>query len=292
MNLPLAGSPIRVRMDATWLLGFLRPRAVPGVEVIAGQTYARTLRIGAQLHVLTITGTHRDLAAHISPAVPRELLRQIVRVITGTGTRLATFRAHVAHDAVLGPLVARQQGVRLVRFFDSFEGVVRAILGQQVSLSAASTMAARLAAQLGEPVPDTIHPLLRAFPTAHAVAQVEMTSLRSIGLTRARAASLQAVALAIAEGRLDLEQLAHSPGPAADAALRALPGIGPWTAAYIRMRVLGDADAFPASDLGVLKALQRILGVDRVSARQAEALSQAWRPWRALAAIHLWDSLN
>jgi 3-methyladenine DNA glycosylase/8-oxoguanine DNA glycosylase len=278
--------------DHNWLLRFLRPRAVPGVELFQGDTYVRAVRLGlGSSHILTLVPADRGFQVTIKPSVTRSLLLRSARVLTGTATDLDTFRAQAAQDAIIGPLVASCPGVRLVRFVDPFEGITRAILGQQVSLAAAATMAARLTALLGESVPKQ-ESALRAFPSPLAVANAQVHELRALGLTGARIAALRAAARAIVDGTLDIQELARMSGANADAALRALPGIGPWTAAYIRMRVLGDADAFPASDLGVLKALQRILGVERVSAREAEALAEPWRPWRGLATIHLWESLR
>jgi 3-methyladenine DNA glycosylase/8-oxoguanine DNA glycosylase len=278
--------------DHDWLLRFLRPRAVPGVETFVDHAYVRALRIGHELHVLTLTAADGGLLAGCEPALPGPTLLRIVRTITGADTDLPAFRAHVADDAILGPLVAARPGVRLVRIPDPFEGVVRAILGQQISLAAASTIAGRLARRLGDAVPTGRGPELHVFPSAQALARADVQELRALGLPPGRARTLQAAARAISGGTLNLSRLGSLPGAAAGAALLALPGIGPWTAAYIRMRVLGDADAFPASDLGVLKALRRILLDDRINRRQAEQVAERWRPWRGLGAIHLWESLS
>ncbi|MGH7468050.1 MAG: DNA-3-methyladenine glycosylase family protein [Longimicrobiales bacterium] len=278
--------------DHGWLLRFLRPRAVTGVETFDGDTYTRAVRIDRGLHVLTLERADAGFRARITPSTSRTTLQRIARTVTGADTDLAAFRAHVVDDSILGPLAAAHPGVRLVRFADPFEGIVRAVLGQQVSLAAAATTAARLVLLLGEPGPSWNGPALRAFPSALAVAKADGQLIRSVGLTRAKTAALRECARAIVDGTLDLARLARLPGADAQTALCERPGIGPWTAAYIRMRVLGDADAFPASDLGVLKALRRIVGRDRLSARDAESIAEPWRPWRALAAIHLWESLS
>ena len=169
----------------------------------------------------------------------------------------------------LGPLVRLRPGLRVPQFLDPFECVVRAILGQQVSVRAATTLVNRLAVTF------------EGFPTPDAIAAAGPERLRTIGLTRVRSATLHAMASAIASGGIDLEALRRAPGDEAQAALDALPGIGPWTASYVRMRGLGDRDAFPAADLGVLRVL-------RATPAQAERRSRRWSPWRAYAVMHLW----
>jgi AraC family transcriptional regulator of adaptative response / DNA-3-methyladenine glycosylase II len=158
--------------------------------------------------------------------------------------------------------------LRLPGCWDPFELAVRAILGQQVTVRGASTLAARLVAQFGPPKPEVL-------------ASADLTS---IGLTKARAVSLRSLAGAVAEGSLRLDGSA----PAAEVMTRLceLPGIGSWTANYIAMRALGDPDAFPSSDLGLLKAA----GVS--SPRRLEEMAEAWRPWRSYAALYLWESLR
>jgi 3-methyladenine DNA glycosylase/8-oxoguanine DNA glycosylase len=277
--------------DHGWVLEFLRPRAIPGIEEMCDGAYIRALRMGRSIHVLTLTATDSGLQASITPPAPRAELLRSARFMVGADDDLDACRAQLSNDALLGPLVARRPGVRLIRFPDPFEGIARGILGQQVSLAAAATTAGRLTALLGDTLNWSGHSL-RAFPAPHAVAGADEGTIRSVGLTRAKATALRASAQAIVDGALDMQRLARVPAAEADAALRALPGIGPWTAAYLRMRVLGDADAFPASDLGVLKALKRILGQEQLRARDAEAVAERWRPWRAYAAIHLWASLS
>ena len=181
----------------------------------------------------------------------------------------------------LGPLAAQRPGLRVPGAVDGFELAVRAILGQQVSVRAASTLASRLAAGFGEPL-ETPYPLLcRLTPTAERIAAATLEDLTRLGLTGARAASLLALARAVAEDGLSLE-----PGGDVEAKmafLKALPGVGEWTAQYIAMRALRWPDAFPASDLVLMRALG--------AAKPADALAaaEAWRPWRAYAAMHLWS---
>jgi AraC family transcriptional regulator of adaptative response / DNA-3-methyladenine glycosylase II len=170
---------------------------------------------------------------------------------------------------MLAELVARQPGVRVPGAFDGFEVAVRAVLGQQVSVAGATTLAGRLIAAFG------------GFPSPAALAD---SNLQGVGLTRARAAALRALARAVAEGAVRLEPGADS------AALLELPGIGPWTAAYIAMRAFRDPDAIPLSDLGLRRALERLGADTRPGVLAARA--EGWRPYRAYAAMHLWTSLS
>jgi 3-methyladenine DNA glycosylase/8-oxoguanine DNA glycosylase len=206
---------------------------------------------------------------------------------------LAAFRTLAARDPVLGPLVARRPGLRLPQYVNPFEGTMRAILGQQVSLAAASTLAGRLVRRFGEPAPDLDGISLFVFPDPENLAAAGPAVLAEIGLTRVKSAALHGLAAAVADGTLDWDRLRHGPAEEAEAALCALPGIGPWTASYVRMRTLGDRDAFPASDLGVVKALERLSpDGERPTPRAAQALAESWRPFRAYATLHLWNALS
>lgn len=188
----------------------------------------------------------------------------------------AAVGAVLSADPLLAPLVAARPGLRVPGATDGFETAALTILGQQVSLAAARTFAGRLVAAFGAPVADG----LRAFPAAAALAGAGPDRLRdATGVTGARARSLHALSVAVAGGL----RLAHgADGPGTRAALLALPGVGPWTADYIAVRVLGDADAYPAGDL----VLRRALGVR--TAAEAQARAEAWRPYRAYALVHLW----
>ncbi|MDQ3106958.1 MAG: 3-methyladenine DNA glycosylase 2, partial [Actinomycetota bacterium] len=199
------------------------------------------------------------------------------RRIFGLDTELGAATAALGGDAVVGPLLAAQPGLRVAGTWDGFETGVRAILGQQVSVAGATTLAGRLVARLGTTVPGLAPLGLAAtFPSPATVAGADLDGL---GLTSARARAVQAFARAVEDdgvrldGSVDLEELVAS--------LAALPGIGPWTAHYLALR-LGERDAFPAGDLALRKAF---------AARSSVPLPEAaedWRPWRALAAAHLW----
>ena len=183
--------------------------------------------------------------------------------------------AVLAADGLLAALVAARPGLRVPGTYDGFELAVRAVLGQQVSVPAARTLAGRLAGRFGTrlQMPDRSPSVL--FPGAADVADADLSGL---GLTTARQATLRALAAAVADGSLELD---HGADPQQTAArLAELPGIGPWTISYILMRAVGDPDAFPASDLGLRRALDRLGG--------STAQADRWHPWRAYAAVHLW----
>ncbi|MDP1922547.1 MAG: adenosine deaminase, partial [Myxococcales bacterium] len=191
--------------------------------------------------------------------------------------------ACLSKDVTLRPLVRATPGLRVPGAFDGFETTVRAVLGQQVSVKGATTLAGRLVERFETPVRTPFDGLRFVFPTPARLAQASERELASIGLPGARARTLLELARAVKAG------LVLEPGVDVEGVLTrlgALPGFGPWTTQYVAMRALGSPDAFPASDLGVLKALK--------VTRAAEALERAesWRPWRAYATLHLWSSLE
>jgi AraC family transcriptional regulator of adaptative response / DNA-3-methyladenine glycosylase II len=264
------------------MLAFLGARAIAGVEEVDGAAYRRTLalagRAGVRAGWIEVRRAPRRnaLAVALSPslaqAVPAVLAR--VKHAFDLGCDPATV------GATLGPLAADRPGLRLPGAFDGFELAARAVVGQQVSVRAARTVLGRIAAAFGEPLEASVGSLVRSFPAAARIAASPPAELARLGMTGARAATLVALATALARGRLALE-----PGGDVDATIRALtalPGVGAWTAHYIAMRALGWPDAFLADDLIV----RRALGNPRPA--QALARSEAWRPWRAYAVLHLW----
>jgi AraC family transcriptional regulator of adaptative response / DNA-3-methyladenine glycosylase II len=238
------------------LLAFLAPRALPGVESV--DPVAKVYRRGA------ITVAHApDRPALIArvPAGTKDLMALVsrLRALFDLDAEPHVIDDVLGRDRRLAPLVAARPGLRVPGAFDGFEVAVRAILGQQVSVKAATTIGGRLVDKLGGP------------PTPAALASA---SVAKIGLPRARARSLTLLARAADAGKLDLSRGAD-PATAIEA-LQAIPGIGPWTANYVAMRALGWPDAFPARDLVV----RRVLGDDP---------ADAWRPWRAYGVLHLWS---
>ena len=186
---------------------------------------------------------------------------------------------------MLAPLVAAHPGLRVPGCVDGTEIAVRAVLGQQVSVAAARTHAARIVQRHGEPLPAPDGSLTHVFPDAAALADADDDVL---AMPVRRRETLRGVCAAIRDGAVDLDPGADRERARRD--LLALPGIGPWTVEYVAMRALGDPDAFPAGDLGVLHGL-RALGVE-ADAREAERRSQAWRPFRAYTVLHLWKALE
>ncbi|HEU5283544.1 MAG TPA: AlkA N-terminal domain-containing protein, partial [Burkholderiales bacterium] len=245
----------RPPLDWSTLLAFFARRAVAGVEHVAEDVYARTLRVeqGGVAHSgwMAVRPAHRDgtLRMAVSPS-----LSPAIATVLACATRAFDLNCDPHRvAAALGELAAPNPGLRLPGAFDGFEAAVRGIFGQQVTVKSAHTLAGRFAAAFGEPVA-TAHPALRiAFPTPQRVAALDPARIAALGVIRTRAGAIVGIARAVAQGSLRLE-------PSADitatlAALRAIPGIGTWTAQYIAMRALAWPDAFPHSDYGVLKAL-------------------------------------
>jgi AraC family transcriptional regulator of adaptative response / DNA-3-methyladenine glycosylase II len=266
---------------APHLLAFLAARAVPGLESAGDAGYRRVVRTphGPGLFAATpVPGAgHVVVRLHLPDLADLATVVARVRRLLDLDADPAAVDPALAADPALAPLVAARPGLRVPGAVDGFELAVRAVLGQQVSVAGARTLAGRLVAALGEPlsaVPTEVGAagLTHAFPAA---AEVATADLGALGLTSARRRALQALAAEVAEGRLSLD-------PGADRAqtrtrLLALPGIGPWTAEYAALRALADPDAWPGTDL----VLRR-----RVAARGADP--DRWRPWRGYGAVHLW----
>ncbi|HYN20993.1 MAG TPA: DNA-3-methyladenine glycosylase [Thermoanaerobaculia bacterium] len=277
--------------DFGWTLGFLAARVVASLETVSDGEYRRSLRFEGRPLALGVRFRKGELTIQSAPRLSPSKLRRLVNRMFDLDADLGAFHALASGDSLLRGLVAARPWIRLPQYLDPFEGTMRAILGQQVSLAAASTMADRLVRQVGEPAPELNGSSLLAFPTPEAVATLGHPGLLALGLTRAKATALHSLALAVLDGTVDWDQLRTAPAAEAEAALDALPGIGPWTASYVRMRSLGDRDAFPANDLGVVKALRALLPKPP-SPAQIAAAAEPWRPWRAYATLHLWRSLG
>jgi len=254
--------PYRPPYNWAGVLRFLTPRATPGVEQVTPECYRRVLPEGF-LEVRPDPRNHH-LNVTVEGQADRAGIRERLRHLFDTDAPVERIEKHLARSPRLKAAVKRESGLRVPGAWSAFELTIRAILGQQVTVKGATTLTGRLAARYGESTP---HGIL--FPRPEALLGQD---LASIGLPRARAATLRGVAEAFASGT----------PPCTAEALMALPGIGAWTAQYVAMRAFRDPDAFPASDLGLIRAA----GAD--VARQAEA----WRPWRAYAAMHLWMGLG
>lgn len=289
-----AGAAVTLRLDyrppLDWdaLLTFLADRAIAGVEDARDGVYARSVRLGERTGWLRVMPVPQKNALRVEVAPE---LAGALGLLLGRLRALFDLDAHpmliaeaLGRDPLLAPLVARHPGLRVPGAFDGFEAAVRAILGQQVSVRAATTLGGRIAKRFGTALDTPIAGVTHLFPPASVLAEAPLSDIIQIGLPASRAGSIQALARAVAQGEIRFER-GEDPEAAA-AALVALPGIGAWTAQYLGMRVYRFPDAFPASDLGVRKAL----GVK--STREAEERAAAFRPWRAYAVIHLWQGLS
>ncbi len=272
----------------THLAGFLGSRGACAVEAVHGARYQRTVRNGRYCGWLTATPIHHQnlIRAEISPGlmpVLPQVLAQMRRLFD-LDANPQVIESQLAQTAQLGHLVRRLPGLRVPGAMDTFELAARAILGQQVSVKAASTLFNRFVAAFGETITTPQPGLTHLSPSAERVAEAPLQGLIDLGLPAKRAQTLQGLARALASGQLRLEPAANV--EASMAQLRELPGIGDWTTSYIAMRALRDPDAFPQSDLGLMKALEL------TKPKQLLAVAEAWRPWRAYAALHLWNHLN
>jgi AraC family transcriptional regulator of adaptative response / DNA-3-methyladenine glycosylase II len=273
--------------DWTGMLAFLKARQLSGVEWVADDSYARTVRLGDRTGWIRVTEAKgkRALAVEfthsLSPVLPALLSR--LRALFDLDARPDIIRRYLGKDKRLGPLVRANPGMRVPGAFSGFEMGMRAILGQQVTVKAATTVAGRLVAAFGDPVATPFPKLDRITPSSARLAQATVDDLAPLGIVGARCRSIIALAQADVAGALPLEGgVAHDPEAFVERLLQ-LPGVGAWTAHYIAMRASRWPDAFPSGDVAVLKSL------GGVTPRQADELSQAWRPWRSYAVLHFWQ---
>ena len=274
----------RPPFDGAGVLRWLAARAVPGIEEIRDGAYRRTLRLPGGPGVAEVVP--RDDHVEATLRLQREAdLDAAVAACRRLLDLDADPRAHhdvLAADPALAPLVAATPGMRAPGTVDPAESAVRAVLGQQVSLAAARTLARRLVEACGPALAAPDGPLTHVFPAPEAIADERV--LAAIGMPGARQRTLHALCSGLAARDLVLDDRA---GPAAVREnLLAIPGVGPWTADYIALRALGDPDAFPAGDLG-LRRSARALGLPH-DTPGLEAYSERWRPWRRYAAHYLW----
>lgn len=279
--------PFRAPYDARALLRFLGDRTIAGVEVWDGQTYRRALRLPHGMGVVAVSSEPDHIACHLRLDALADLQSALQRSrrLLDLDTDSVTIDDTLGADPYLAPLVARRPGLRSPGMVDGTEALVRAVVGQQVSVTGARTVLGRIAAAVGPALADPADGLVRAFPSAAELVEAPDDVFAMPG---ARRAALREACRRIARNDIALD--AGTDRDVVRRGLVAVPGIGPWTAEYVAMRALGDPDAFPATDLGVRKGLAR-LGVV-TPPRQTAAITTAWSPWRAYATHHLWNHLG
>jgi AraC family transcriptional regulator of adaptative response / DNA-3-methyladenine glycosylase II len=265
---------------------FLADRPLHGVEAEHEGGWVRSLSVDLRQHTLR---------GWLAVAFDEERQEVRLRLCASLAPALGTVLARVRHlldlnaepariDAALGAMPAYRPGLRVPGCIDGFETTARIILGQQVTVAAACTLAGRLVARFGEPISTPYPAVQRLFPTPAALAAASPEDIGTLGIVRTRVQALQALARVVASGTLELHPAA--PLEATLDQLRALPGVGDWTCELVALRVLAWPDAFPATDAGVAKALGGLRGP------AAAAQAEIWRPWRSYAVMQLWQTLH
>jgi AraC family transcriptional regulator of adaptative response / DNA-3-methyladenine glycosylase II len=277
---------LRFRPPYDWkgMLSFLAARATPGVETVDHGCYRRSISLNDSqgYFEISLDEANHSLVARVQFGDPRSLffITERIRSMFDLNADWAAIAKTLKADPVMAAQIEAAPGLRVPGCWNGFELAVRAILGQQVSVKGATTLAGRLVKHFGQKfagAPGLTH----VFPQPHAFADANLTS---IGLPRARAETIRALARAIDDGRISFDGAVDSTQFLSN--LCEIPGIGKWTAQYVAMRALGEPDAFPSSDLGLLRTL------NLSSTRDLETRAEAWRPWRSYAAVHLWNIAN
>lgn len=273
--------------DWQGILAFLAARALAGVEHVTVDSYARTVRLGEAKGWIRVTQSRRhdallvEFTHGLTPVLPALLSR--VRALFDLDARPDLIAKGLRRDPRLAPAIRANPGLRVPGAFNGFEMGLRAILGQQVTVRAATTIAGRFVEAFGEPIATPMPELNRLTPLPARIARASLDDIARHGTIAARARSIIALAAEQVSGELCLDGGAHRHPDDSIRRLTELPGIGPWTAHYIAMRALRWPDAFPKEDIAVRNALGGL------TAQQAEALSQPWRPWRSYAVMHIWN---
>ncbi len=275
---------LRFRPPYAWdsMLRFLAARATPGVEAVEPGLYRRTISFNGSDGYFEVSFDEHahSLAVRVQFADPGSLLFIIerIRAMFDLNADCAKIEHSLKSDPVLAPRIKADPGMRIPGCWNPFELAVRAILGQQVTIKAATGLAARIATTFGRPFSSATS-LSRLFPSPEILAG---TNLANVGMPKSRAETICALSRALCEGQINFERIIDS--SAFLDRLLEIPGIGKWTAEYIAMRALGEPDAFPSGDVGLLRALKL------ANARELELRAEAWRPWRAYAAMYLWNT--
>ena len=272
--------------DWNGVLAFLAARALAGVELVTDHSYARTVQLGKAQGWIRVTQSRNQHALvveftdSLTPMLPA--LRSRTRALFDLDARPDVIAKRLGRDARLAPSVKANPGMRVPGAFNGFELGLRAILGQQVTVKAATTIAGRFVQAFGKPVVTPLPELHRFTPRPARVGRASLDDIARHGIVAARARSIIALARMQRSAAFRLDGGAHHDPEAFIRRLAELPGIGPWTAHYIAMRALRWPDAFPKEDIAVRNNL------GGVTAKEAEALSQPWRPWRSYAVMHVW----
>jgi AraC family transcriptional regulator of adaptative response / DNA-3-methyladenine glycosylase II len=279
------------------MLTYLSGRLIAGVEAIENDNYVRSVKIehgNERLHGwIKIAHLHKDqqLEVQVSSSLSPVLMQLLARVRQqfDLDANPIIVESHLASDPLLATQIKQTPGLRVPGAFDRFELAIRAVLGQQISVAAATTLAARLVQQFGMPIVTPFDGVTHHFPEPAQLARISVERLSQIGLPKTRAATVLAVAQFAADGGLEI-----TPGASLEQAvaqLKSVRGIGEWTAQYIALRALRFPDAFPAGDLGLQKAAVEN-GEDKISEAQLLNRAKTWAPWRGYAALLLWESLK
>ncbi|MEP6941136.1 MAG: DNA-3-methyladenine glycosylase [Rudaea sp.] len=276
----------RAPYDYAALLAFFAKRAIPGVERVDAHSYERVFSIGGQSGRLRVAAREGVAALEVRvDGVDATMLGDVevrVRRMFDVDADIAAINAHLGRRAQLRRAVAMHPGQRLPGGWDGFEIAIRAVLGQQVTVAAARTLTERVVRKFGEHISLADGARAQLFPMPAVLADADLGGL---GITGARMRTLVAIAQAVAGGAVDFRP---QPLPEFVARWTAIPGIGAWTAHYLAMRAMNHADAFPAADIVLRKAVAR--GGGAVPTRVLEAMAERWRPYRAYAVLHLWRS--
>jgi AraC family transcriptional regulator of adaptative response / DNA-3-methyladenine glycosylase II len=279
--------PVRVPFHRTALLAYLQARAMPGVEEVDEAAYRRVISVNGKTGVLLVDLSKSDTLGHAIVSCDISGLDESViaraTALLDADTDVSPIEAHLRRDQTIRAIVVAQRGVRIPGTIDPFELAVRAILGQQISVAGARTLATRLVARYGDPLSPPRFLLTRAFPSAQAL---EHADLECCGITGGRSEAIRTVARMVNQGLLKMTWRDRS--EETYQALLNVKGVGPWTASYVALRALGDADASMATDLGVRQLIgtRQAPGSKSVVARAAAR----WSPFRGYAAIHIWTS--
>ncbi len=282
--------PYRPPYDWDRMLAFFQGRAIPGVEWVGGRTYRRTIRLSTTRGTITVRHASKGLALGLDVCMTesRELMTVVERVrrMFDLDANPRAIYQTLFRDPLMAERIRKTPGLRLPGSWDPFETAVRAVVGQQISVKGAVTQLGRIARMAGTAVKGGSDPhLSRFFPGAADMVAADMAA---IGMPQKRKETLRQISQQVVSGTLRLEAVGEL-SKFVDT-MTAIPGIGDWTANYLAMRALAEPDAFPASDLGIMKALQA--GDTRPTVKQVTARAEAWRPWRAYAAIYLWQGLS